>query len=158
MVTHIRAAVAPRRVPPIPPPAPEPGADLLQGLGAIEDEDHILVIGKNGSDLMCALLRAGAMQVTHLCAHERLEAGIYSLAIVPSVVSLEWLSSNLPSIRRALVANGRVAVSLPTQSTTLNAVRRMLSAHGFTSIRARNADGRQVFSAELPAFGLRQCA
>src|ERR1700722_8154671 len=82
MVTHIRSAVAPRRVPPPPPPQPpEPEAGPLERLGSIEDEDHILVVGKDGLDLMCALLRAGATQVTHLCSHERPEADSASLAI-----------------------------------------------------------------------------
>ena len=49
MQTDLRAAVAPRRAPPAPlHQPPEPGAGLLETLGAIEDEDHILVIGKDG--------------------------------------------------------------------------------------------------------------
>lgn len=159
MLTHISAAAAPRRAPPTPPlQPPEPGAGLLENLGAIEDEDHILVIGKDGPDLMCALLRAGATQVTHLRSHERPEAGSASLAIVPHIPSLDWLASALPSIRHALIANGRLVVSVATQSITHNTIRRMLALHGFTAIRARRAADRQVFSAELPAFGLRRCA
>jgi hypothetical protein len=159
MVTHIRAAAAPRRAPPTPPPPPpEPGASLLESLGAIEDEDHILVIGRDGPDLMCALLRAGATQVTHLCPQDRPEATSASLVIVPQVASLGWLAGALPSIRRALIANGRLVVSVATEPTTHNSVRRMLALHGFTAIRTRNVAGRQVFSAEQPAFGLRRCA
>ncbi len=159
MQTHLRAAVAPRRAPPAPlHQPPEPGAGLLETLGAIEDEDHILVIGKDGLELMCALLHAGASRVTHLCSHERPEAECASLAIIPQVPSLDWLASALPSIRRALIANGRVVVSVATQSITQTVVRRMLAAHGFTAIRARNAGDRLVLRAELPAFGLRRCA
>jgi hypothetical protein len=159
MLTHIRAAVAPRRAPPAPPSQPpEPEAGLLETLGAIEDEDHILVIGQDGPDLMCALLRAGATQVTHLRSHQRPEADSASLAIVPHALSLDWLASALPSLRRALIANGRLVVSVATQSITQNLVRRMLALHGFTAIRARSAADRLVFSAELPAFGLRRCA
>jgi hypothetical protein len=159
MVTHIRAAAAPRRAPPAPPPPPpEPGAGLLENLGMIEDEDHILVIGKDGPDLMCALLRAGATQVTHLCPHERPEAGSASLVIVPRVASIEWLASALPAIRRALMANGRLVVSVAAEPAAHNPVRRMLALHGLTAIRTRSAAGRQVFSAELPTFGLRRCA
>jgi hypothetical protein len=159
MATHLSAAVAPRRTLPAPPPQPpEPGAGLLDHLGAIEDEDHILVIGKDGPELMCALLRAGAAQVTHLRSHERPEAQSASLAVVPQVPSLDWLASALPSIRRALIANGRLVVSIATQFTSQHPVRRMLAAHGFSVIRARNSADRLVFSAELPAFGLRRCA
>jgi hypothetical protein len=61
MLTHVRAVAAPRRAPPSPPlQPPEPAAALLDSLGAIEDEEHILVLGRDGPDLMCALLRAGA--------------------------------------------------------------------------------------------------
>jgi len=159
MVTHISAAVTPRRAPPPPPPQPpETGAGLLDTLGAIEDEDHIVVIGKDGPELMCALLRAGAAQVTHLRSHERPEAQNASLAIVPQAPSVDWLASALPSIRRALIANGRLAVAIAAKSTSLHPIRRMLALHGFAAIRARSAAERLVFSAELPAFGLRQCA
>jgi hypothetical protein len=159
MSTHISAAGAPRRAPPAPPPQPpEPGAGLLEHLDSIEDEDHILVIGKDGPELMCALLRAGATQVTHLRSHERPEAESASLAIVPHVPSLDWLAAALPSIRRALIANGRLVVSIATQSTAQNVIRHMLRLHGFGAIRTKSAADRQVFSAELPAFGLRRCA
>jgi len=159
MLTPLPAAVAPHRAPPAPPPQPpEPGAGLLDSLGAIEDEDHILVIGKDGPDLMCALLRAGATQVTHLRSHERPDTESASLAIVSHVPSVDWLASALPSIRRALLANGRLVISIATQCTTQNPIRRMLALHGFAAIRARSAAGRLVFSAELPAFGLRRCA
>ena len=104
MLTHARAAVAPRRAPPsLPLQPPEPWAALLDSLGAIEDEENIIVLGRDGPDLMCALLRAGAPQVTHLRTHERLEAGSASLVIVPHVTSLDWLETALSSIRRALV-------------------------------------------------------
>ncbi len=92
MLTHARAAVAPRRAPPsLPLQPPEPRRRPARSLGAIEDEEHILVLGKDGPDLMCALLRAGATQVTHLRSHERLEADSASLVIVPHVArSTGW--------------------------------------------------------------------
>ena len=85
MLTHACAAVAPRRAPPLPLQPPEPWAALLEALGEIEDENHILVLGRDGPDLMCALLRAGAPQVTHFRSYERLEADSTSLVIVPHV-------------------------------------------------------------------------
>ena len=124
MLTHARAAVAPRRAPPsLSLQPPEPRAALLDSLGEIEDEEHILVLGRDGPDLMCALLRAGAPQVTHLRSHDRLEADSASLVIVPHVPSLDWLESALSSIRRALLANGRLAVCvdpLPTTQTRVH--------------------------------------
>jgi hypothetical protein len=156
MLTHARAAVAPRRAPPLPLQPPEPWAALLEALGEIEDENHILVLGRDGPDLMCALLRAGAPQVTHFCSYERLEADSTSLVIVPHVPSLDWLEGALSPIRR--FANGRLAVCVDPLPNTQNRVARMLKLHGFTAIRASHAAGRLVLSAEVPAFGLRRCA
>ena len=173
------AAVPSHRAPPAPSlKPPEPGAGLIETIGAIEDEDHILVIGQDGPELMCTLIRAGATQVTHLRSHERPEAESASLAIVPQVPSLDWLAGALPSIRRALLPNGRLVVAVATQPAATQAVasravatqavasqavsshsvRRLLASHGFTAIRTRQAAGRQVFSAELPTFGLLRCA
>jgi hypothetical protein len=159
MLTHARAAVAPRRAPPSPPlQPPEPGAALLEALGAIEDEGHILVLGRDGPDLMCALLRAGAPQVTHLRSYERLEADSASMVVVPHVPSPDWLEGALSPIRRALFANGRLAVVVDPLPRAQNRVTRMLTLHGFTAIRTRRVAGRLVLSAEAPAFNLRRCA
>ena len=159
MLTHARVAVAPRRAPPsLTLEPPEPWAALLDSLGTIEDEASILVLGRDGPDLMCALLRAGAPHVAHLCSHERLEADSASLVIIPPVASLDGLQNALPSIRRALVANGRLVVCIDPLPSAQARVRRMLTLHGFTAIRASRAAGRQVLSADLSAFRLRRCA
>lgn len=159
MLTHTRAAVAPRSAPPsLSMHPPEPWAALLDCLGTIEDEGNIIVLGRDGPDLMCALLRAGARQVTHLCSHERLEANSASLVIIPQVSSLDWLQSGLPSVRRILGANGRLAVRVDPLPSMQNRVRRMLTQHGFVAIRASHAVGRSLLCAEVPAFGLRRCA
>lgn len=158
MLTHSDSAATLRREPPVPPlQPPGPEAALLQSLDAIEAEDHILVLGKGGPDLMCVLLRAGAAQVTHLCSHERPEADSASLAIVPVIPSLDWLASALPSIRRALHLNGRLVIAVTGHAATESAVRRILTLHGFSAIRGRGALGRRVLTAELAAFGLRRC-
>ena len=100
MLTHARAAVAPRRAPPsLSLQPPEPWAALLDCLGTIEDEPNIVVLGRDGPDLMCALLRVGAPQVTHLCSHDHLESDSASLVIVPRVPSLDGLDSALPPSR-----------------------------------------------------------
>ena len=159
MLTHVRAAAAPRRAPPsLPLKPPEPGSSLLDSFGAVEHEDHIIVLGGDGPDLMCALLRAGAAQVTHLRSFERPEADSASLVVVPHVPSIDWLASALPRIRRALTVNGRLAVCVDILPRLENAVRRMLTLHGFMAIRANHAAGRLVLRAEVPAFGFRRCA
>ena len=97
MLTHARAAVAPRRAPrSLTLQPPEPWAALLDCLGTIEDEPNIVVLGRDGPDLMCALLRVGAPQVTHLCSHGHLESNTASLLIVPRVPSLDCLSICCP--------------------------------------------------------------
>ena len=159
MLTHTRAAVAPRRaLPSLPLQPPEPWAALLDSLGAIEDEENIIVLGSDGPDLMCALLRAGAPQVTHLRTHERLEAASASLVIVPQVTSLDRLATALSSIRRALAPSGRLAICVGPLLATQNRVRRLLAQHGFAAVRSARAAGRQVLSAEVPSFGLRRSA
>jgi hypothetical protein len=146
MFPSTHAAAAPRRVAPCTiPPSPSPS----DAYGPVEDEDHILVLGGPGPELMCALLRAGATNVTHLCAHERPEAASASLLIVPRVPSLDWLAAVLPSIRRALTRQGRFAIQAGPLVTTRTQVRRMLTLHGFSEIRATNTTEGLVLSAAL---------
>lgn len=157
MLTHARAAVAPRRAPPsLSMQPPEPWAALLDNLGSIECEEHILLLGRDGPDLMCALVRAGAPQVTHLRSYERLEADIASLVIVPHVSSLDLLENALSPIHRALFANGRLAVCVDPLPIMPDRVRRMLALHGFTAISVSRSANLHVVSAEVPAFNLRR--
>jgi hypothetical protein len=159
MLTHTRAAVAPRRAPPsLSLQPPEPWAALLDCLGSIEDEPSIVVLGRDGPDLMCALLRAGAPQVTHLRSHEHMESASASLVIVPHVPSIDWLDSALPTICRALVKNGRLAVCVDPLPATQQRVRGMLASHGYTAMRATRAVGRLVLTAEIPTLHFRRCA
>lgn len=159
MLTHARAAVAPRSAPPnlqlLPP---EPWAALLDQLGSIEDEASIIVLGRDGPELMCALLRAGAPNVTHLCSHKRLDGESASLVIIPNLTSLDWLHGALPALRRALSTNGRIVLCADPLASMQTDMRRSLTLNGFTAIRAERASGRLVVNAELPAFGLRRCA
>lgn len=137
---------------------PEPWAALLDNVGAIKDEASIVVLGRDGPDLMCALLRAGAPQVIHLCSYERLEADSASLAIIPNLPSLDWLQAVLPALHRALGICGRIIICADPLPSMQSHIRRALTLHGFTAIRTSRAAGRLVFSADVPAFGLRRCA
>jgi hypothetical protein len=148
-LTH---TAAPRRVPlntALKPPEPE--VDSLDWVGAIDEKEHILVLGGHGPGLMCALLRAGAAHVTHLCSHERPAAGSASLVIVPHVPSLDWLASALPSIRRALIANGRLVLRVGAQFNFQVNARRMLTLRGFAAIRANNAAESRILGAAINA-------
>jgi hypothetical protein len=150
-------AAAPRRVPPdtqLKPP--EPQVDPLDWIGTIDDAEHILVLGGYGPGLMCALLRAGAAHVTHLCSHERPEAGSASLVIVPHVPSLDWLATAMPSIRRALAADGRLIIRGGRQFNFQIDARRMLTLYGFTAIRANDTAEGQVLGATIRAPSIHQ--
>jgi len=129
---------------------PETGAVPLDAFGPIEDEDHILVLGGQGPELMCALLRAGATNVTHLRAFERPEADSASLVIVPVVKSLDWLATALPSIHRALTAHGRIVLLAGTQPKTVIQIRRMLTLNGLSAVHTQTTSDGQVVSAERP--------
>jgi hypothetical protein len=98
---------------------------------------------------MCALIRAGAASVTHLCAHERPDTASASLLIVPRVPSPDWLAAALPSIRRALTQQGRVAIQDGPLGTMQTQIRRMLTRHGFVDIHATETPDGPVLTAAL---------
>jgi hypothetical protein len=159
MLTHAHTASAPHRaLPNLSLQPPEPWAALLDSLGSIEDEASIIVLGRDGPDLMCALLRASAPNVTHLCSPERLDPDSASLIILPHLPSVDWLRTALPALRRALSTNGRIALCIDPLPSIQTLIRRVLTVNGFTAIHTRSALGQQVVSAELPAFGLRRYA
>jgi hypothetical protein len=159
MLTPVHLADASRRVPHLLPRQPsEPSEALPNGLGPLKDEWHIIVLGNGGLALMCALLRAGAPRVTHLCSHERLEAASVSLVIVPRATSVEWLEAALPRVRRALITNGRLALFVDPLPKTRNRIERTLRLHGLSAMRATREAGRLLLTAEVPDFGLRRCA
>ena len=145
------------REPPLQPP--EPGSVLLEMIGDVKDE-HILVLGSDGPDLMCALLRAGAAEVTHLNSNERLESDSATIAIVPSMPSLDWLARALPSIRHALLPTGRVILCAVAAADAIaaNLIRRSLIQHGYSAIHTRRTRHYLTISAGVPAFGLRKAA
>lgn len=144
---------------PAPPLQPaDHTAALLNSLDAAGREHHVLVIGRDGLELMCALLRSGAAQVTHLCSHERPEANSASLAIVPNVPSVDWLASALPSIRRALHVNGHLTLAVATRPAMQQTVRRVLMLNGFTAIQVQTSAGRCIFHSKVEAPALRRCA
>jgi hypothetical protein len=151
MQSSAQVATAARHVPPN-PTALTPASDIvpIAWLGSVEDEDHILVLGGPGPELMCALLRAGASNVTHLRACERTEANSVSMIVVPRIPSLDWLATVLPSLRRTLTARGRIVLIADGQRMTQIQIRRMLTLQGLSAIRARPTSDGQVVIAERP--------
>ena len=126
----------------------EPDAAPIEWLDGLTGEDHVLVLGGYGPDLMCALIRAGATHVTHLRSGERPKPGSANLVTVPDVPSLDWLATALPSIRRALIANGRLVICGGMQFNFAIEARRMLALNGFTAIRGVHMAEGQTLTAE----------
>ena len=136
--------------------SPAPESDPLTWIGAVDDGEHILIIGGYGPGTTCALLRTGAVSITHLFLHERPETGSASLVIVPRLPSLDWLATALSSVRRALVANGRLMIRGGIQFNFEVEARRMLALHGFIAIRAARIAGGKVLVAEVRPPGGRR--
>jgi len=159
MLTHARATGAARHAPEPPLQPCPPDGGLMQEIGDVDGE-HIVLLGKDGPDLMCALVRAGALEVAHLAAPERLQADSASMVIVPVLPSADWLASALPSLRRAMLPNARIILRAQATADALGAkrIRKLLALHGYDRIRAIRRGEWLVTSAELPAFGLRKAA
>ena len=149
MMPSAHIEITPRAAPGVIARSASPGAALLEAAGPIEDEDHILVLGGQGPELMCALLHAGATNVTHLLTDERPEPDSASLVIIPRVPSLDWLATTLQSVRRALTAHGRLVVHAGAQPTIQAGIRRMLKLHGMTAIHVRTTPDGMILSAGL---------
>jgi hypothetical protein len=147
MMSSAHIEIAPRAAPDAVARYASPGAVLLEAAGPIEDEDHILVLGGQGPELMCALLHAGAANVIHLRTGERPEPDSASLVIIPRVASLDWLATTLISVRRALNAHGRLVVHAGPRPAIQTGIRRMLKLHGMTAIQARISPDGMILSA-----------
>jgi hypothetical protein len=147
--TSVCAAVAPGPVDDDPDPA------LLSLLGEMDGE-HVLLVGNNALELMCALLRRGAGEVTLLRPTVRPEPQTVDLAIIARVGSLDAAVTAIGHARRALTATGRivlVGIGADPSGRLAQGLRRMLRLHGFSAIRAVPLAGRMLLSAELPLFG-----
>lgn len=141
--------------------APEPpqGKRLsLASLGSLDDE-HVLLLGTAGADLVCALLRAGASQVTHLRDCDRLEPDSASLVLVPHIPCLAWLVSALPAIRGALAVTGRlVLVMQEVDPIGAHRIRRLLVQNGLIPVRISRCSGSITVEAERLVPSLRRVA
>lgn len=130
----------------------------ITSLGSL-DAEQILLLGDGGADLMCALLRAGASQITHLRSCDRLEPDSASLVLVPHIPCLSWLVSALPAIRRALVTTGRLVLVLEdADSMVAHQVRRLLVQNGYIPVRISRFSGSLTVEAERPGLSLRRVA
>ena len=159
MRMRCQTAARHRRVSWVPPLQPaEPWAALLERIGGIENEEHIILLGPDGPDLMCILLRTGAPNVTHLRSCERLEAGSASMIVVPPTGAVDWLEKALPAVRHALIPNGRLVVAVDPVPSLEDRVGRWLKLQAFAAVRIVRVAGLWVLTAEVPAYGFRLTA
>lgn len=115
--------------------------------------ENVLVIGPCNADLMCGLIRDGALEVTCLRAGARLEPESATLVIVRGAGSADRIGAMLPAISRALVPTGRLLINDVPASEVPSVLRALIQA-GYVTVR-RSARG---ISAERPLFSLRGAA
>ena len=137
----------------LPPPGPLPHSPALhQAIGDPAGE-RVVIIGHHTLDLMCAMIRNGATEVTVLRLRERPEAHKADLAVLLGPLSMHEITCGVMQAWRALAPTGRIVVgALSAQST--RDISATLRAQGFAAVCASREDnGGFVVSAELPFFG-----
>jgi hypothetical protein len=149
-----RAAARPRTPPPTPATNADPDTALLQLAGEVGGE-HALIIGPHALELMCALLRRGAAEVSLLRQGVRPEKATADLAVATEIASPEQALSAMSHARRALVASGRLIlrINADPNGRLAKLVAQMLRLHGFSAVRARRAGNRTLVTGMLPWFG-----
>lgn len=137
-----------------PPASNDPAIALQSVLGEVRDEE-VLVIGRQGLEVTCDLIRRGARSVTLLRTDKRPEAGSASLVVVPEAPSMEWLACVLGHARRALLPTGRLVLRVGTLAgrQLVAQITRMLRVHGYTAIEARQSGTQLLMNAQIPGFG-----
>jgi hypothetical protein len=130
---------------------PPPAAALLAACGDVSGE-RVLIVGPDGLDPMCALIRQGARQVTALRHADRPEAASADLVIAPHIETEAEALGLLGFARRALAPFGRVVLMLPTEKADRLArrVARMLPEHALSLVRARRVGAWTLIAAERP--------
>jgi len=138
-----------------PPVAPDPDTVLLACIGEVAGE-RALILGCGALDVMCALIRAGATEVTELCRNDRPEPASADLVVVPDLVSADSAPDIVGHARRALATAGRIVLRCQSDpyGRLMQSVSRVLRVHGFSALRLRRAGMQTLLTAELPLFGL----
>lgn len=131
-----------------------PSAVLLAAIGDIANE-RAVILGQGALDVMCALIRAGAAEVTELCGTARPEANSADLVVVPSVESPGEIPPVIRSARRTLASAGRLVLRFPNDPAghLARKTARDLRLQGFSIVRQRRIGTQTVLTAELPLFG-----
>ncbi len=149
-----RAAIRQRTPHPTPPVDVDSDTALLQLAGKVRGE-HALLIGPHALELMCALIRKGAAEVSLLRQGVRPERATADLAVATEIGNPDQALSALTHARRALTASGRLILRTAADPTGRLAklVAQMLRLHGFSAVRATRAGDRTLVTGVLPWFG-----
>ncbi len=123
-------------------------AALRQSIGDPAGE-RVVIVGHDTLDLMCAMIRQGAAEVTRLRLRERPDAHEADLAILIGLCSAHEASCAIMQARRALAPTGRIVVGVSSSQLTQE-VAATLRTQGFADV---HVTGDGVVSAELPFFG-----
>jgi hypothetical protein len=127
---------------------------LLAAIGDIVGE-RAVILGQGAVDVMCALIRAGAPEVTELAHSARLDANSVDLMVVPNVASLDQAEATIRQARRALASAGRLVLRFPNDPAAHLARKtgQHLRLQGFSIVRQKRIGTQTVLTAELPLFG-----
>jgi hypothetical protein len=116
--------------------------------------DHVLLVGEDTLDLMCALLRRGCGAVTVLRPNDPVHPEPADLAILPRLETLAQATQALTLARRALGGSGRVVAQIADAGDELliRGVQRLLRGLAFSRVRLVRQDGGARIEAEMPCF------
>ena len=136
----------------------------LLALADVAPASRITLVLPGALDLACALMHLGCTDVATARLTNWPHAGQADVVIVPHVGSHEVLCRAVAFARRTLAPLGtavfRLAPGLAADATWQ--ARAQLLAAGFSAVRqhpdAGATGGASLLRAELPMFGLRQCA
>jgi len=136
-----------------------PDAALLRLADAALDS-RVVVLCPGALDLTCAMLRLGYTGVAMARLTDRPRTGQADIAIVPHVLSAEFLQRAVPYARRIVSTLGTVVIRLDgeLQPALVQQARRLLAGEGFAMARVRSTAGVTLLRAEMPLSGHLKCA
>jgi hypothetical protein len=132
----------------------DPDAAVLQLAGPVRGE-HVLIMGANALEAMCAIQRKGAAKVTLLRQGTRPEQHTADLVIAAAVASLEHAASALVHATRALRESGRVILQMAADPNgrLARSVAEMLRLRGFSGVRVQPTSEGTLVVGTRPWFG-----
>jgi hypothetical protein len=132
----------------------DPDAAVLQLAGPVRGE-HVLIMGGSALEVMCALQRKGASEVTLLRQGVRPEQHTADLVIAAAVASLEHAASAMAHATRALTESGRIILRTVADPTgrLAQAIARMFRLQGFSGVRVRPTGEGALVVGSRPFFG-----